>query len=77
MDIESSIQSVFHHSKAGTIQERKKIPGWDVGRWAKEHTPEDARIAFFYSWSGLATDRFVVLGSVEEHIPTRNLVDDT
>ena len=71
LDIEAKIQSVFLMSEAETLQS-KKVPGWDVGKWIKEHTPKDAKIAFFYSWSGLATDRYFVLGSVEEHIPTRN-----
>jgi hypothetical protein len=71
VDLEPKIQSVFDRSQFESLQENR-VAGWKVAQWTKENTPKDARIAFLYAWTGLATDRFVVLGSVEEHIPTRN-----
>ena len=70
VDLEDRIRSVFEQSKSEQLQERRTV-GWNTALWIKENTPKDAKIAFFYSWTGLGTERFFLLGSVEEHIPTR------
>ena len=70
VDLEDRVRSVFEQSKSEQVQEQRTA-GWNTALWVRENTPKDAKIAFFYAWTGLGTERFSVLGSVEEHIPTR------
>ena len=39
--------------------------------WANEHLPADAKVALLYDWSTHLLERDSVLGSVEDHVPTR------
>ncbi len=39
--------------------------------WANAHLPPDARVALLYEWSSHLLQRATVLGSVEDHVPTR------
>jgi|GEM_PF-919194 len=43
----------------------------DAARWLNEHTPHNAVVAILYEWPGHLVDRTTVLGSVEDHVPTR------
>ena len=50
----------------------RKVDGYAAYAWANARLPEDARVALFFSWTGYLLDRDQVLGSVEDHIPTRH-----
>jgi len=39
--------------------------------WANHHLPEDATVALLFDWSTHLLERDSVLGSVEDHVPTR------
>lgn len=39
--------------------------------WANRHLPDDAVIALLFDWSTWLVQRPVLLGSVEDHVPTR------
>lgn len=43
----------------------------DAVAWLNEHLPEDATVAILYEWPGHLIERRTVLGSVEDHVPTR------
>ena len=48
------------------------VHDWPVIEWSNEHLPKDAKVALLFSWSGYLLDRDRVLGSVEDHVPTRH-----
>ena len=48
-----------------------EIRGWEAVDWVNQHTPEDARVAMLFSWPKLYLERAAVLGSVEDHVPSR------
>jgi hypothetical protein len=50
----------------------RHIEGYSAIRWANDHLPEDARVAMLFSWTGAHVNRLQVLGSVEDHTPTRH-----
>jgi len=46
----------------------------EIVAWARTHLPADAKVALFFNWSVHLLDRPTVLGSVEDHIPTRHWI---
>ncbi len=44
---------------------------WEAAAWARAHLPEHARVALFFDWSTSLIGRDTVLGSVEDHVPSR------
>ncbi len=44
---------------------------WEAAAWARAHLPADARVALLFDWSSALIGRETVLGSVEDHVPTR------
>ncbi|MCB9741583.1 MAG: hypothetical protein H6741_24810 [Alphaproteobacteria bacterium] len=51
-----------------------RVPGNDAARWINTHAPPDARVALLFSWPIAGLERSNVLGSVEDHVPTRHLL---
>lgn len=54
------------------LQER--VPGYDAVRFASDELPDDAHVALLFAWPGYYLDRSYVVGSVEDHVPTRHLI---
>jgi hypothetical protein len=50
---------------------RRELPAWGALRYLREHAPEGAKVAQLYAWHGYWIDQPWILGSVEEHTPTR------
>ncbi len=50
---------------------RRELPAWGALRHLREHAPADAQVAQLYAWHGYWIDQPWILGSVEEHTPTR------
>jgi hypothetical protein len=48
--------------------------GYKAIAWANAHLPADARVAMLFSWAGALLERRQVLGSVEDHVPTRHWI---
>jgi hypothetical protein len=49
----------------------RKLDSWQTIRWANAHLPPDAKVALFFEWSEYLLERPAVLGSVEDHVPSR------
>lgn len=49
----------------------RKILGWDCVDWINQYSPAEARVALMFTWQGYHIERPYVLGSVEDHVPTR------
>jgi hypothetical protein len=54
----------------------RRIRSWPAVAWINEYTPEDARVALLFTWPRYHLERPVLLGSVEDHVPTRYLIAD-
>jgi len=52
----------------------RTVDAWPAIRWINGHSPADTRIALLYSWQAALIERPWLLGSVEDHVPTRHLV---
>ena len=50
---------------------KSEIRGFEAIDWVNQNSPEDARVALLFSWPKFYVDRPTVLGSVEDHVPTR------
>ena len=50
------------------------LGGWAAVRWVNEHTPPGSTVALLFCWPAWPLDRPWVLGSVEEHVPSRYLL---
>lgn len=60
----------FGGESRDTFLERK-LDSWQTIRWANAHLPADAKVALFFEWSEYLLERPAVLGSVEDHVPSR------
>lgn len=49
----------------------RELPMWSALRYARTWIPNDDRVALLGSWGGYYVDQHYVLGSVEDHVPTR------
>ncbi len=47
---------------------------WPAIHWINQHSPADAKVALLYSWQAALIERPWVLGSVEDHVPTRHFL---
>lgn len=48
-----------------------QLPAWEALRYLRDHAPHDERVALLYAWHGYYVEQPYLLGSVEEHTPTR------
>lgn len=49
----------------------RELPAWPALRFAKTWIPADQKVALLGAWAGYYVDQPYVLGSVEDHVPTR------
>lgn len=49
----------------------RELPPWPALRYARAWIPSDDKVALLGSWSGYYVDQPWILGSVEDHVPTR------
>ncbi|MDP2312299.1 MAG: hypothetical protein Q8P41_05295 [Pseudomonadota bacterium] len=47
------------------------LPAWGALRFLREHVPVDAPVAMLFAWQGYYVPQPWILGSVEDHVPTR------
>jgi hypothetical protein len=47
------------------------LPAWAALRFLREHVPPDAPVAMLFAWHGYYVPQPWILGSVEDHVPTR------
>ncbi len=52
----------------------RRVHGYGAVRWINEQTPEDATVALLFAWPTYHVERRTLVGSVEDHIPSRYLV---
>jgi hypothetical protein len=52
----------------------RQIDAWPAVRWVNRYSPQDARVALLFGWYGAQLERPWLLGSVEDHVPTRHLL---
>jgi hypothetical protein len=52
----------------------REMPAWPAVRWINERTPSDAVVALLFAWEIDPLQRRAVLGSVEDHVPTRHFL---
>jgi len=52
----------------------RTIDGFGVLSWGSVHLPGDARVAQVFAWRGYLMERDTLLGSVEDHVPSRVFV---
>lgn len=49
----------------------RELTAWPALAFLREHVPADARVALLFAWHGYYVPQDWVLGSVEDHVPTR------
>jgi len=49
----------------------REVPGWGAVAWLRDHAPPTERVALLFAWQGYYVQQPQVLGSVEDHTPTR------
>lgn len=49
----------------------RELPPWPALRYARAWIPSDDKVALLGSWAGYYVDQPWILGSVEDHVPTR------
>lgn len=52
----------------------RSLDDWETVSWARQRLPADARVALLFAWNAYHLDRDVLIGSVEDHVPTRHLL---
>ncbi len=52
----------------------RALPGYDAAVFVNEHLPQDAVVAVLNAWPLEPLERRFLLGSVEDHVPTRHLL---
>jgi hypothetical protein len=52
----------------------RNVPGWNCIRYLKQHAPADAGVALFFTWPVFHLLQPAVVGSVEDHVPSRFLL---
>ena len=52
----------------------RSLDGWGAVSWVNEASPADSQVALLFAWPGYYLERPYVLGSVEDHIPTRHFL---
>lgn len=49
----------------------RELPAWGALRYLRDHAPPDEPVALLYAWHGYYVQQPYLLGSVEDHTPTR------
>lgn len=52
----------------------ERVHGWEAVDWVNRYAPLDARVALLFAWPGYYLERPYILGSVEDHVPSRHLL---
>jgi hypothetical protein len=52
----------------------RTMHGYGAVKWVNDHAPEGSPVALLFAWPTYHVDRPTLLGSVEDHIPSRYLV---
>jgi len=52
----------------------RQIPAWPAIAYLRDEVPRDARVALLFAWHGYYVEQDYILGSVEDHTPTRRFV---
>lgn len=52
----------------------RELAAWGALRYLREHAPADQRVALLYAWHGYYVRQPYLLGSVEDHTPTRQWI---
>ncbi|MBM4393898.1 MAG: hypothetical protein FJ090_22455, partial [Deltaproteobacteria bacterium] len=52
----------------------REIPAWPAIAYLRDEVPRDARVALLFAWHGYYVQQDYILGSVEDHTPTRRFV---
>ena len=50
------------------------VTAWPCIEYMNQHTPSDAKVALLFTWQAWPLERSWLLGSVEDHIPSRFLI---
>jgi len=74
-DLSERAPAALNSHKANALLE-KTVPGWEAVDWINTHTPKEATVGLLFAWSKLYIDRPFLLGSVEDHVPTRVLIEE-
>ncbi len=51
------------------------MDGYSAAHWVQAYAPSDARVALLFSWPLYYVGRPALLGSVEDHVPTRYFLE--
>jgi hypothetical protein len=49
----------------------ENVPAWGALGYLRDHVPADAKVALLYAWQRYHVGQTSILGSVEDHVPTR------
>ncbi|MFN7144647.1 MAG: hypothetical protein ACK4YP_12795, partial [Myxococcota bacterium] len=49
----------------------RELPAWPALRYVREHVPVDAPVALLFAWQHYWLPQPTILGSVEDHVPSR------
>lgn len=49
----------------------QQLEDWPVVAWINHQLPADARVALLFNWDNALIERSTLLGSVEDHVPSR------
>ncbi len=52
----------------------RTMPAWPALRWINQETTQDASVALLFAWQAYPLQRKWILGSVEDHVPTRHFL---
>ncbi len=52
----------------------RTMPAWPAVRFLRDEVPPDAPVALLFAWHGYYVEQPYILGSVEDHTPTRQFV---
>ena len=63
-----------HLSRELTVRTSSDEHTPTVVEFCNRHVPEDATVALLFAWEGAAIQRRQLLGSVEDHIPSRHFI---
>jgi hypothetical protein len=69
-DLSIKAPAAFGYESQSSFLE-EEVRGWKAVSWINEHSPKDARVALFFAWPKRYVERPILLGSVEDHVPSR------
>ncbi|MBC8454687.1 MAG: hypothetical protein H8D71_00585 [Deltaproteobacteria bacterium] len=56
------------------LREGSSPPGQQAIEFCNDHLPKDATVALLFAWSRASLQRKQIIGSVEDHVPTRHFL---